>query len=67
MNGLAVPWRRSMCIGGADENRTRIICLEDRGFTTKLQPRVVGSRRKIYRRLLYPTRSYPENDVTEVE
>jgi len=28
---------------------------------------VVGSRRKIYRRLLYPTRSYPENDVTEVE
>ncbi len=26
--------------GGADENRTRIICLEDRGFTTKLQPRI---------------------------
>ncbi|GAD33000.1 phage-related replication protein [Microbacterium sp. TS-1] len=27
-------------MGGADENRTRIICLEDRGFTTKLQPRI---------------------------
>ena len=43
----ALPRSNNQEIGAGDENRTRVIGLEDQGFTIKLHPRVGVPNRNI--------------------